>query len=128
MQNSNNSECNGPMQINDETSTDKSWKCKDTKNGYIKTENREESVGPLLSTMPVATVVQVSGTGAKTMVVPGKRKPTKEKFLLVAVLVLLLFSVICLLLLIGNNSKRCTKSNGMYLIFDHVNIVRVKSI
>lgn len=109
-------ECNGPMQMGVEEA-DKSWKCKDTKNGYLKTENREENVDPLLGSTPVATVVQVSGTGARTMVLPGKRKPTREKFLLAALLALVLFSAICLLLLISNNSKECTKSSGKYFLF-----------
>ncbi|KAK4876270.1 hypothetical protein RN001_012692 [Aquatica leii] len=98
--------------MSDESVGDKGWKCTDSKNGYLKTENKEDNVGQLLSTTPVTTVVQVSGNGARTMVLPGKRKPSRETFLLAALLALLVFSLICLLLLINGGNEECTKTNG----------------
>lgn len=88
------------------------WKCADTNNGYLKTENGPGgSMGPLLGTTAVPTVVQVAGTGARTMVLPGRTKPNRERCLFAAVVALLLLSTICLFLL-ANNNLQCSDSNG----------------
>ncbi|KAF5272076.1 hypothetical protein FQA39_LY01159 [Lamprigera yunnana] len=124
MHNINTTECNGPTQTSDES---EKWKCKDAKNGYLKTENKEENVGALLGPAPVTTVVQVSGSGARTMVLPGKRKPSREKFLVAALLALVLFSLICLLLFINGNYKECATINGVNQATVHV-VTTLRSI
>lgn len=110
-------ECNGPIQMSDVSVLDNSWKCSDANNGYIKTDNNcpGASMGPLLGTTAVPTVVQVSGSGARTMVLPGRKKPSRERCLLITVFALLLISVVCLFLLANNGQKECLKNAGTYL-------------
>lgn len=120
MNNFKTAECNGPIQMSDVSVIDNNWKCTDTNNGYIKTENGPGgSMGPLLGTTTVPTVVQVTGSGARTMVLPGRRKPTRERCLLITVLALLLICIICLFMLANNNQKECEKiTTGKYLIYN----------
>ncbi|KAF7286321.1 hypothetical protein GWI33_006050 [Rhynchophorus ferrugineus] len=79
---------------------DKNWKCTDAKNGYLKTKN------PSQEPLPVTTVVQMSGSGAKTIVVPNA-KPSKEKCLFATVLALIIFCGILLLMLLSSKGKSC---------------------
>lgn len=88
------------------------WKCSDANNGYLRSGNGpEESVDPLLGTTTVTTVVQVSGSGARTMVLPGRTKPSRERCLLVTVFALVILCGVCLLLLISKGQE-CTHPRG----------------
>ncbi|XP_030759295.1 neprilysin-1-like isoform X2 [Sitophilus oryzae] len=79
---------------------DKNWKCSETKNGYLKAKK------PNPEPHPVATVVQMSGSGPKTIVVPNA-KPSKEKCLFATVLALIIFCGILLLMLLSSKGKNC---------------------
>ncbi|XP_017776001.1 PREDICTED: neprilysin-2-like [Nicrophorus vespilloides] len=100
--------CNGPIQMSDVSVID-NWKDA-ANNGYLKSGAVEESVGPLLGTSgPVTTVVQVSGSGARTMVLPGRSNYAKQKCLLIALLALSLITGVALLMLI-NVSDTCSST------------------
>lgn len=115
MNNFKTAECNGPIQMSDVSVIDNNWKCPDTNNGYIKTENGPGgSMGPLLGTTTVPTVVQVTSTGARTMVLPARTKGTRERCLLVTVLALIVISITCLFMLANNNKNECENNIGTY--------------
>lgn len=114
------SECNGPIQMSDVSVIENNWKCSDANNGFIKTENGPgASMGPLLGTTTVPTVVQVSGSGARTMVLPGRTKPSRERCLMIAVLALLLLSIVFLLMLANNNQQECETNTGTYVNYSN---------
>lgn len=103
------------------------WKCTNNElnNGFLKNESRgQESTDSLLNTSPkpVATVVQVSGSGTQTVMHPRKPKPFKEKFLLGTILILVVVSSISLIMLI-NATSRCNANGELFrnvflLLFD----------
>lgn len=101
-----------PDQMGDISVIDKQWKCTDTNNGYLKSKSGAEE--SLLGSNAVTTVVQVSGGGTKTMVLP-QTKPVKEKCLLATVLALIIFcGVLLLIIVINSKSQSCM---GEYLLF-----------
>lgn len=102
---------NGPVQMSEVAVIETDWKLSDSNNGYLKTENGPEDT--LLGGPPVATVVQVSGSGARTMVLPGRTKPIREKCLVISVCSLAILCCIFLLLLISGKEMECT-SGGEY--------------
>lgn len=122
MNNFKTAECNGPIQMSDVSVIDNNWKCPDTtitatttNNGYIKSENGPGgSMGPLLTTTTVPTVVQVTSTGARTMVLPARTKGTRERCLLVTVVALIVISITCLYMLANNNQEECETNMGTY--------------
>ncbi|CAG9759483.1 unnamed protein product [Ceutorhynchus assimilis] len=97
------------VQMTEVNFVDKPWKCSDTKNGYLKTKNPiQES---LLGSSPVSTVVQMSGSGTKTMVMPQK-KSSKEKCLFALVLALFIFCGVLLLMLFSTKGQGCHDSRA----------------
>lgn len=61
---------------------------------------------PLLGSTPVSTVVQMSGSSAKTMVID-KSKSSKEKCLLASVLALSIFCGVLVLMLLSSKGQSC---------------------
>lgn len=114
MNNVNAFECNGPILTSNENDITKSWNNRDIKNGYLKTENNEV-IDSLLSSTTVATVVQVTGNGSKTTIIPAQKKSLKAKYLLVAFLVLIILSLICLFLFINIGGQECQNTNGKFV-------------
>ncbi|XP_050304962.1 neprilysin-1-like [Anthonomus grandis grandis] len=103
MQNS-NPEYVAQLPMTEVNFSDKAWKCTDAKNGYLKSKNPTQE--SLLGSSPVSTVVQMSHTGAKTMVVP-KGKASKEKCLFAMVLALLIFCGVLLLMVFSTRGQGC---------------------
>ncbi|XP_066247671.1 neprilysin-1-like [Euwallacea similis] len=85
--------------------TEKKWKCSDTKNGYLKTNNHTQQES-LLGAPPVSTVVQMSGSSTKTLVMP-QTKTSKEKCLFASVLALAIFCGVLLLMLLSSKGQGC---------------------
>lgn len=88
----------------------------DVNNGFLKSSemNRmeQDSVDSLLNSSQVTTMVQVSGSGTKTIVHPMKTRPFRERALLGAVLVLAVISATALILLLSG-SKTCEPPKGI---------------
>lgn len=106
------------MEIN--SVVENTWKFnnKDLNNGFLKNDSKiQESVDSLLTnSTPVATVVQVSGSGTQTVVHhPRKSRSARERLLLGVVFILIMVSSISLVMLI-NASAKCNK-NGKFVIF-----------
>lgn len=111
MNNIKNTECNGSRQTESSTDNHKKWNCAEPNNGYLKS-NLEQQGDPLLGATPLATVVQVTGEGAKTVVIPNRGRASRERCLLVTVLVLVLLTGICLLLLANKSTSTCNTAYG----------------
>lgn len=115
MNNIKKTECNGPKQTTNEmpaTENHKKWNCAETNNGYLKS-NLEQQGDPLLGATPLmATVVQVTEEGAKTVVIPNRGKASRERCLLITVLALVLLSGVSLLLLANKNETGCNCAYG----------------
>lgn len=103
---------NGPIQMSEVAVIETDWKIGDSNNGFLKTENGPKETGDgglLLGSPPVATVVQVSGSGARTMVLPARAKPIREKCLVVSVCSLAVLCCIFMLLLISGRDNECSE-------------------
>jgi hypothetical protein len=99
-----NSDRNGPIQMSEVSAIDKPWKCSEANNGYLKQKSLPEE--SLLGSTAVTTVVQVSGTGTKTTVVP-RNKQAKEKCLVAAVFALIIFSLVLLFIVVTTKNPQC---------------------
>lgn len=101
----------------------KPWKCSEANNGYLKSKTgKEHLIFPyiiannfrnvpgaeesLLDSSAVSTVVQVAGSGTKTMVVP-RTKPAKEKCLFATVLALIIFCGVLVFIIVGSKAPHC---------------------
>ena len=82
----------------------KPWKCSEANNGYLKQKSGPEE--SLLGSTAVTTVVQVSGSGTKTMVLP-RSKQAKEKCLVAAVFALIIFSLVLLFIVVSTRNHQC---------------------
>ncbi|XP_019868485.2 neprilysin-1-like [Aethina tumida] len=103
--NKSNTDCNGPIQMSDISVIDnKPWKCSEANNGYLKSKTGAEE--SLLDSSAVSTVVQVAGSGTKTMVVP-RTKPAKEKCLFATVLALIIFCGVLVFIIVGSKAPHC---------------------
>ncbi|KAL1491391.1 hypothetical protein ABEB36_011995 [Hypothenemus hampei] len=87
-----------------EVNSDKQWKNSDLKNGYLKTKTSGEE-----SRLGTSTVVQMSSSGAKTVVLP-QTKSSKEKCLFATVLALIIFCGVLLLMLFSSKGLGCYDS------------------
>ncbi|CAH1375017.1 hypothetical protein MTP99_016416 [Tenebrio molitor] len=104
-----NSDRNGPIQMSEVSAIDKPWKCSEANNGYLKQKSLPEE--SLLGSTAVTTVVQVSGTGTKTTVVP-RNKQAKEKCLVAAVFALIIFSLVLLFIVVTTKNPQCVDSRS----------------
>ncbi|KAI4462306.1 zinc metalloprotease family m13 neprilysin-related [Holotrichia oblita] len=110
------------MEIN--SVVENTWKFnnKDLNNGFLKNDSKiQESVDSLLTnSTPVATMVQVSGSGTQTVVHhPRKSRSSRERLLLGVVFILIMVSSISLVMLI-NASAKCNKNASSLLsAMDH---------
>ena len=106
---------NGPVQLNSVKVIGDNWKCSDTNNGFLKIDGMpEEAAVNLLGTSGVPTVVQVAGSGARTMVLSRKTKPFREKLLLTIMLGLLLVTSVVLLMFFRSNNNCRVDSVGEF--------------
>ncbi|EFA09825.2 neprilysin-1 [Tribolium castaneum] len=103
-------DCNGPIQMSEVSVIDnKAWKCSEANNGYLKQKSVPEE--SLLGSTAVTTVVQVSGAGTKTMVVP-RNKQAKDKCLVAAVFALIIFSLVLLFMVFSTRNHQCIDSRS----------------
>lgn len=82
-----------------------SWKFSDTNNGFINQKNDT----PDSESKSKSAVVQITRTGAtKIMVLPKKKRPNKEKFLIALILALLMFCGMLVIMVFNKRSQTCT--------------------
>lgn len=82
-----------------------SWKCSEANNGFI---NQKNDI-PDAETNSKSAVVQITRTGAtKIMVVPKKKRPNKEKFLIALILALSMFCGMLVIMVFNKRSQTCT--------------------
>lgn len=106
------------MEVN---SVENNWKFKNNElnNGFLKGESKiQQSIDSLLtSPTPVATCVQVSGSGTETTVLrrPRKQRSRREKLLFALVLLLVAISTVSMVLLLNATSK-CARNGEFSLL------------
>lgn len=80
-----------------------SWKCSDANNGFINQKSE------IIDADTKSAVVQVTRTGGtKIMVVPKKKRPNKEKFLIALILALLMFCGMLVIMVFNKRTQNCT--------------------